>query len=562
MSGSLPAGYALDNPPAALPEGYTLDQPPPPTTVRGVVKNVGAGVLDAAGNVINFLTNPNLLHPLAVAGGTAYDAIAPTLGLPRMTPEQRADLYGSPQPGQTQLPPEQQEIGTRIVGAVDQAIPGQKASDLPASGPEAMVRRGVGGAGTALALGPGGILPALAGAAGAVAAPEVAKNVPDWAKPGTELAVNTVPQMVTGANASRSSTAVDAADAATAQLARDKFGIPVSAPDITAGSTFRTPSSVQASTDAFQRNLVSELGENPNTPDLQSRNRITTGPGGVMDRTATRVSQGFEDVANRTNINPTETGNLITQLANLDGRLNLTAGITDADKAAIRRNIDLVQNAAVNGNGSISGKDYQALTKYKADIDNLASNRDPNVAAIGMQIKSAIDDAFQKSAAPADQEALSQLRYQWRLMKTVQPLAEKAQGANIDPGAFADRAVAASRRLDGSTGGIAYTGGGTIGELARVGELLRRGSAPVSPSLIDDILHPPGGGLGYMIDPKLEAIAHGAQIVGKQLAGPYLRSGFNTQQVINNALYRPSISEGIIGGAVPGVTYNPNQLLR
>jgi hypothetical protein len=27
MSGSLPAGYALDNPPAALPEGYTLDQP-------------------------------------------------------------------------------------------------------------------------------------------------------------------------------------------------------------------------------------------------------------------------------------------------------------------------------------------------------------------------------------------------------------------------------------------------------------------------------------------------------------------------------------------------------
>ena len=50
----------------------------------------------------------------------------------------------------------------------------------------------------------------------------------------------------------------------------------------------------------------------------------------------------------------------------------MTAGITPADKVAIRRNIDLVQNAAAKGNGTISGADYQALTKYKADIDRLS----------------------------------------------------------------------------------------------------------------------------------------------------------------------------------------------
>ena len=342
------------------------------------------------------------------------------------------------------------------------------------------------------------------------------------------------------------------------QLARDKFQIPLNATDITPGSGYRTPASMQASVDGLQRNIVSEMGENPNTPDLLSRNKITTGPGGVMDRTATRVGGVFDDVANRTNINPAETNNVITKLANIDGGLDLE-NLTDAQKALIRRNIDLVQNAAANGNGTISGADYQGLTRTGTPLDKLASNSDPNVASVGMQLKSALDDGFQASASPADQAALTQARYQWRLMKTVQPLAEKAQGANIDPGEFASRVVAASRKLDGSTGGIAYTGGGTIGELGRIAGVIDRGPTPVSPSLIGDILHPPGGGLGYMIDPKLEGIAHGLQVVRNQLAGPYLRSGINAQNVINNALYRPSLFGGGFPGGAGGVA--SNQLL-
>jgi hypothetical protein len=569
MSGSasippLPPGYTVDDQnssaaPPPLPPGYTLDQATPPvplTTWRGVAKNAAAATaVDAPSAIFDFLSNAgaNILHPLVVAGGTAYDALAPTFGLPRMTPEQRADLYGLPQPGQTQLPPEQQQLGTRVMTAADAAIPGQTAATLPASPVEAMVRRGVAGAETGAVLVPGGVLPAIAGGVGTAAAPVVAEHVPDWAKPGTELAVAAIPQVAAGAAASRGRPTVDAADAATVHLAREKYKIPLNAPDITPGSQFRTPASVQGSMDAFQGNIVKELGENPNTPDLLSRNRITTG---AMDNTATRVGQGFDDVASRTNINPTETGNAITKLAHIDGTLDLEAGLTDANKAAIRRNIDLVQNAAAKGNGSISGADYQALTTTKGAIDRLAGNSDPNVAAVGMQIKSALDDAFQASASPADQATLSQLRYQWRLMKTVQPLVEKAQGANIDPGEFMTRAVAASRKLDGSTGGMAYTGGGTIGELARIGGLISRGPTPVSPSIVQDIVHPPGGPLAYFMDPKLAAVAHGAQVAGKQIAGPYLRSGFNTQQVINNALYRPTLLEGAALGYGAGAAGN------
>ena len=148
-------------------------------------------------------------------------------------------------------------------------------------------------------------------------------------------------------------------------------------------------------------------------------------------------------------------------------------------------------------------------------------------------------------------------------MKTVQPLAEKAQGASIDPGAFASRVVAASRKLDGSTGGLAYTGGGTIGELGRIAGVIDRGPTPVSPSLWSDLLHPPGGGLGYLLEPKLEAVAHATQVVGNQLAGPYLRSGIHAQSVINNALYRPTLLGGALLGGASGVVAGvaPNQLM-
>ena len=556
--------------------------PVPQTTWRGIARNAAAALAeDVPAGLMNFAADPagSLMRLPIVAAGTAYDAAAPYLGLPRMSPELRGELYGQPvpmQPGTYYVPrslsPEALEyvkkqtpdnqpdvpIGTRLMNWADSAVlpPDRSATTLPATPAEAMVRRGVGAAETMAAIGPGGILAPIFAGGSAVAAPEVAKQVPDWAKAGTELAVNVIPQAVTGGMRSRAGPSVDAADAATMQLARDKYKIPLNATDITEGSKFRTPASVQASVDGLQRNIIKEMGENPDTPDLLSRDRITTGPGGVMDRTATRVGQGFDDVASRTNITPDETNNIITNLANIDGNLDLTAGITPADKAVIRRNIDLIQNAAAKGNGTISGADYQALTKYKADIDRLASNGDPNVAAVGMQIKHVLDDGFQASASEADKAALTNLRYQWRLMKTVQPLAEKAQGASIDPGEFSNRVVAASRKLDGSTGGIAYTGGGTIGELGRIGRVIGRGPEPVSPSLVGDIMHPPGGPLGYMMDPKLAGAAHAAQVVGNQIAGPYLRSGLRADQVIENALYRPNLIGGGLHGGIGGVAVN------
>ena len=242
--------------------------PVPQDTLRGVAKNAAAATAeDVPAGLMNFAADPGgtLLHPLVVAAGTAYDAAAPYLGLPRMSPDLRSALYDLPPPVNSsgtsapapspdlppdvadyvnkyatppgQTPPSDLPIGTRVMNAVDAAVlpPDRSATTLPATPHEAMVRRGVGAAETIATLGPGGILPPVVAGASAAAAPVIADQAPDWAKPGVELAVNTIPQMLTGAAASRAGPTVDAADAATVQLARDKFDIPANATTITPG---------------------------------------------------------------------------------------------------------------------------------------------------------------------------------------------------------------------------------------------------------------------------------------------------------------------------------------
>ena len=176
---------------------------PPQTTARSVAQNVAAGAVEGSTGLLNMATDPfgTVIGPaIARIGGTAYDAGARVFGYPPMSPEQRADLYGLPQPaqpGQPQqpIPPEQQPFATRVVNAVDQAIPGTKVADVQANTPTEQIARKVTGA--AVAGGAGGAGPALVSVGGAVTGDVAARNVPDWAQPGAELAGNVVGGTVT-----------------------------------------------------------------------------------------------------------------------------------------------------------------------------------------------------------------------------------------------------------------------------------------------------------------------------------------------------------------------------
>ena len=105
ISAQLPDGTTLQ-----FPEGTDdsvidqavathVQQNPTQTTYTGVAKNAAAALAeDVPAGLMNFAADPGgtLLHPLVVAGGTAYDAAAPYLGLPRMSPDLRSALYDLP----------------------------------------------------------------------------------------------------------------------------------------------------------------------------------------------------------------------------------------------------------------------------------------------------------------------------------------------------------------------------------------------------------------------------------------------------------------------------------
>ena len=55
-------------------------------------------------------------------------------------------------------------------------------------------------------------------------------------------------------------------------------------------------------------------------------------------------------------------------------------------------------------------------------------------------------------------------------MKTVEPLAAKSAFGDIPLGSLKQQTINQSRRFDGSTSGIAYTGGGPLGELGKAGQ--------------------------------------------------------------------------------------------
>lgn len=167
------------------------------STMRGIVRNVGAGLTDIGAGIANVISDPvgNLvLKPAAVIGGTAYDAGARLFGYKPMTPEQRADLYGQNDPPQP---------GTQLVEGIGGVL-GVRPSEVPTTGAaERLTRKIVGGAGMGAVAGPFG---ALTGGIGAVAGDQLAEQAPDWLKPGAEL----------GGNVAAGAAVVPATQAATA----------------------------------------------------------------------------------------------------------------------------------------------------------------------------------------------------------------------------------------------------------------------------------------------------------------------------------------------------------
>ena len=246
-----------------------------------------------------------------------------------------------------------------------------------------------------------------------------------------------------------------------AALARDKYGIPVTAPQMApassaarfAGSTInRLPfsgaeSTIAAQQGSFNRAVSNTIGENALklTPE-------------VMKDARTNIGQVFDDVGSRTTINvdPPFENSLLATLTNAGQELS------ESQMKPLMASFSNIMDKVSTG-GTIDGKAYQALVAKNSPLDRAMESQDGYLSHYAGQMKDALDDAFQRSASPSDQAALSDARRQWAALKTIEPLVAKAPTGDISP------ALLMSRVNQQTHNGLAYGYGGNLGELARIG---------------------------------------------------------------------------------------------
>ena len=328
-----------------------------------------------------------------------------------------------------------------------------------------------------------------------------------------------------------------AADATLGRLAKTKYGIGVEAPDLTRNQFVRNAydqtaklpfSGAQKALDhkitQWQSGIIDEMGDAAGSSFGSD----------VMSRTASRIGGEFRTVAAETNIGREQTAGISARLDAIEQQANQVLG--DNELKPLVAQIKEIRGLIAKSNGEISGNSYLGLIAEKAPLSVKEGAADPNVAHVAGQIRDALDDGFMAAASPENQARLAQARYQWRVMKTVEPLAAKSRDGTITPDAFMQQVVNASRRLDSSIGGMAYTGGGNLGELARIGKLFR---APPQTGSADRALvnfAAIGTGIGGVVANPLIALSVPATLTANRLGGAYLRSGGLADRVIASSL--------------------------
>ena len=328
---------------------------------------------------------------------------------------------------------------------------------------------------------------------------------------------------------------ISEADAALGRIAQQKYGIPINATDLTDNSIIRIGAdqagklpfsgavgAAVAKQRAWQGAIAREMGESDATA-FQPH---------VMTRAATRIGQTFDDVAGRTHMPPEQTAWLTDELDALSQRADKI--LLQGEATPIRNQINELKSLVAKNDGTLTGEQYQRLTRSNSDL-SLLEKRNDNVGDFAGLMRDAIDDAFARSASVADQDALRQARYQYRVMRTVDQLAAGSRGGDISPDAFMQKVLTASRRFDPPTAGMAYTGGGEIGELARIGKLMR--AAPQT-GTADRLTINAGVGAGLAggyLTPESALLTAGA-LGANRLAGNYLRSGATAQRLIDNTI--------------------------
>lgn len=222
-----------------------------------------------------------------------------------------------------------------------------------------------------------------------------------------------------------------------AQMARERFAIPV-----TAGSMSESPAvrflegtlkklpfsgygkQQAAERTAFNRAVGQTFGE-----DVE---RITPE---VIRQAKKRIGAEFDEVAAGANIVPDRPF--------IDGLGNIARDVVEvlpqAEREPIRNQIMKIAQM-MDRDGSISGDTFIALTRKGAPLQQLQKSSNPNTRHYANQIRDLLEDAMERSSPTEVAERLAMARSQYRNLKAVEPLAKKATTGDISPALLLNKA--------------------------------------------------------------------------------------------------------------------------
>lgn len=500
--------------------------PPAERPGGGIVRNVGAGVLEGSAAAINTLSDPfgNLIgKPFQTAAMFAHDLLAPVFGYDRFSDADRSALLDDtvPQPG------------TRIIGA----LPGANPADVPATTTAEQLTRKAVAAGTAAGT-LGGVGPAVIAATTAPVGDVASRMVPPWAAPMTELATDAA----AGTGASRAVTPVRTVTPPGRQQlvdALDTAGIP-----LTAGE--RTGSKPLIKTEQMLGQIPGSAG--PIAEDVQTQQQ-------AVNRAVGRAAGLDSDTLDPGVLN-THMSDIGSQIGTLAANNNMQLPVAFVQQLGqlrqglrymkqdaaqeIQARLDQLRDMITvdaNGNPVLTGKNYQTL---QSDLRDALPGAQGTTQSTLLQFRDMLRQQMEASMSPDDAAQWRQLNRHYANGKVIQD-AMGAAGANPAEGNISLPQLRGA--INRSLGTDAYGKGyGDLNDLARAGQSVLR--------------KPPDSGSpqGILINRLLQ----GLSVIG---AGSGAVSHGTEGAVIGAAL--PLVGPWAIGtamrGRIPFTNYSPGQ---
>lgn len=257
----------------------------------------------------------------------------------------------------------------------------------------------------------------------------------------------------------------------------------------------------------------------------------------VIGEARNRIGQRFSGLAQRNTVNQQAANQLVDDLASISRDIT-RYGVSDTQRV-VSNVIDDVLAKVESRTGTMSGQAYRELDSQLGRLARNASSGD--VRHYVGQVRESLRRAMDQSINDADRKAWQRARQQYANLMTVAPVVAVNPSGNVS-------AQALLRAVNSANKSAKFTGGGKLGELARVGKAFIAESVPNSgtaqraymQNLLTNGLF--GAGAGYAGGGDTQGAAIGA-LAG--LAGPRA-----IQLMLGSPAVQAYMTRGLLG--VPG----------